>query len=491
MKVILWLHRYLAVAVGLLMTLWCVSGFVMMYQGFPEISRAEQLAGLEPLNVSQCCRLNAINPAVEGRDFRVEMLLGRPVLRLGERTLDLTSGRDMPALDEAAIVDIARTWAKGNQVSVVDMQHNVIDRDQWTIQTARRNSPVNHIRFNDDVGTEIYINGSTGEVFQKTTSAVRFWSWLGAVPHWLYPTLLRQNSDLWVEVVIWTSLAGTFLTLTGIYVGLKRYRWRRAKGQAAHKGKDGRRSPYRGLWYWHHLLGLVFGVLTLTWVFSGLLTMNPWGWLTSPRDSIVQGMQGNFTWGDTQSFLRSLVVVQGDTDFPEDTRQLISSSFNDQLSVLVYDAKGNQVGRLSHDATVAAPVSAALVQERLNVLGQGDAVVEWMTEEDLYYYQHKTPIDLPVIKASINDGDRVLYIQPDSGRIQVVNGTRRLSRWTRVGMHRLDYPGFKSRPVWDILVIAMLFGVTCLVATGTWMSFRRIKQDTKRALKKSNTRQAL
>ena len=498
MKAILWLHRYLAVAVGILMTLWCVSGFVMMYQGFPAISRAEQLQGLAPLDVTDCCQLNAIDPAAEGQDFRIEMHLGRPVMRLRDRTLDLTTGRDIPALDDQSIEQVAREWAAGNQVEVADLQRDVIDIDQWTIQTARRNSPVSHIHFNDDAGTEIYINGTTGEVFQKTTTMVRFWSWLGAVPHWIYPTILRQNGALWVEVVIWTSVAGTFLTFTGIYVGLKRYRWRRktqqpanvtANGNGSHN-KNQKRSPYKGLWYWHHILGLVFGVLTLTWVFSGLLTMNPWGWLTSPRDSIAQDMQGTFTWGDTQSFLRSLASAQRNGDLPEDIRQLSSSAFNDELSVLAYDANGDQVKRLNLDATEAAPVSVTTVTQRLSGLGLTEAGVQLMTEEDLYYYEHKSPIDLPVIKASIDDGDRVLYVQPDSGRVQVVNDTRRLSRWTRVGLHRLDYPGLKSRPVWDMLVIVMLFGVTCLVATGTWMSFRRIRQDIKLAFKKRKTRQA-
>ena len=129
-----------------------------------------------------------------------------------------------------------------------------------------------------------------------------------------------------------------------------------------------------------------------------------------------------------------------------------------------------------------------MVQQRLNTLGITGASVEMMNEEDLYYYEHKTPIDLPVIKGSIDEGARVLYVQPDSGRMQVVNDTQRLSRWTRVGLHRLDYPGLKSRPVWDVLVVVLLFGVTCLVATGTWMSFRRIRQDIRRMFRKRKAR---
>ncbi len=38
MRTILIVHRYLGVAIGLVMTLWCLSGFVMMYRGFPAVS---------------------------------------------------------------------------------------------------------------------------------------------------------------------------------------------------------------------------------------------------------------------------------------------------------------------------------------------------------------------------------------------------------------------------------------------------------------------
>ena len=37
-RVLLFVHRYLAVAVGLLMALWCLSGFVMLYQPYPELT---------------------------------------------------------------------------------------------------------------------------------------------------------------------------------------------------------------------------------------------------------------------------------------------------------------------------------------------------------------------------------------------------------------------------------------------------------------------
>ena len=48
-------HRWLGIALALLMALWTLSGFVMMYVSYPETSAAERIAGLDPLDLSACC----------------------------------------------------------------------------------------------------------------------------------------------------------------------------------------------------------------------------------------------------------------------------------------------------------------------------------------------------------------------------------------------------------------------------------------------------
>src|SRR5262249_53973239 len=60
---------------------------------------------------------------------------------------------------------------------------------------------------------------------------------------------------------------GCILALLGIGLGVVQFRYRRPV-----------KLPYAGLTKWHYAFGLVFGVLTLTWVFSGLLSMEPWAW---------------------------------------------------------------------------------------------------------------------------------------------------------------------------------------------------------------------
>ena len=51
LRPILFVHRWLGVIVGLLMTIWCLSGFVMMYVDYPRLMPNEQIAGLAPLQL--------------------------------------------------------------------------------------------------------------------------------------------------------------------------------------------------------------------------------------------------------------------------------------------------------------------------------------------------------------------------------------------------------------------------------------------------------
>ena len=62
---------------------------------------------------------------------------------------------------------------------------------------------------------------STGEVVLRTTRRERFWGYLGPVIHWVYFTPLRQNGPLWTEFVIWSSLIGCVMCVTGSGLGAR------------------------------------------------------------------------------------------------------------------------------------------------------------------------------------------------------------------------------------------------------------------------------
>ncbi|HEU4617512.1 MAG TPA: peptidase, partial [Gammaproteobacteria bacterium] len=346
MRLILLVHRYLAVAIGLLMSLWCLSGFVMLYQAYPSLTDTERLAGLEPLDLRGCCKLEGVDLPEDTSvgDFEVEMLLGDPVLRLGggfgrggwplsagpsAAALDLRTGEPVPALSGDQAAQVAREYGLRHALGE-PRALGLVDIDQWTVQDARINRPVYLFGFGDRAHTEIYVSGASGKVFQDTSRPERVLAWLGAIPHWLYPLKLRQNAPLWTAIVVWTSGLGTFLTLTGLAVGIWRFRFR---------GDGGRRSPFRGWWYWHHIGGLVFGVLALTWVFSGLMTMDPWGFLFKGGSRYEAEIRGDATWGEIKRFL----TAPPDLGAGHELAQLAAAPFDGRLYAHAFLADGRVV----------------------------------------------------------------------------------------------------------------------------------------------------
>ena len=82
-RLLVLIHRYLGIAIGLIVALWCLSGFVMMYVQYPDLSEWEYLTGLPTIDTENCCTVDSdVLDQLEGVDeISVEMLAGQPVLR--------------------------------------------------------------------------------------------------------------------------------------------------------------------------------------------------------------------------------------------------------------------------------------------------------------------------------------------------------------------------------------------------------------------------
>jgi hypothetical protein len=118
------------------------------------------------------------------------------------------------------------------------------------------------------------------------------------------------------------------------------------------------------------------------------------------------------------------------------------------------------------------------IEQRVAQLDSDVREAGLMHAEDSYYYGHKREVDLPVYRAIMDDSERTrLYINPDTGALRSLGRTGRWSRWIRTGLHDLDFPILRLRPIWDIVVILLLLGVTLVCVTGTWMAMRRIRRD--------------
>lgn len=489
LKPVLILHRWLGVIVGAIMTLWCLSGFVMMYADYPRLLPAGQLRGLAPLGSVPADGLARVDlpDDLPLASARVESMAGRPVLRIAPATdpgrpiaqmrvtpdaFDLTDGKPLSALTPQDVAKVGADFGRHAGVTGPVKAVTPTGIDQWTVQTYKRNAPLYRIDYADADGTQAYVSGKTGEVVQATTRRARFWGWLGAVPHWLYPTLLRQDGALWDRVVVWTSLAGCFLTATGLWAGIARLRRKR----------DGRiGSPFRGLWWWHHIFGLWFGVLTLTWVASGLFSMNPWGFLDSMAGFAErQRLAGPMRWDEVRASMTAAPM-------PANIARLESAPLGGRLYLMAVAGDGRAT-RLAANGS-PAPLREG---ELRAALASGPAVesLVLLHAEDAYYYRHKFAAPLPVWRAVLRDDEQTrLYIDTASGQlIRAFDRNRRWFRWLQDGLHSLDLPILRIRPIWDLVVIPLLAMVTLVCVTGTWMAWTKVQRDIRRMKRRARRR---
>jgi hypothetical protein len=458
------------------MAVWCLSGVVMMYVPYPRLTEEQRMAGLVPLDWRGCCKFGVQDGAPISDDarvsaFQVEMLGEQPVLRAtfegsGRRLFDLRSGAAIESVSDAQALLAAAELAESMGIGHKPVPLGLILRDQWTVAYNRGERPIHPFAFDDAENTVVYVSSTSGKVLQVTQSSRRFWNWLGAVPHWLYPTALRQHTAVWAQIVIWTSVVGTFLTVTGLYLGIKELR-RRQNGKLS--------SPHRGLMYWHHVPGLVFGVLVLSWTISGLLSMNPWGMMETERvGEDIETLSGKAPkWSEVRQLISA--VVSG---APDRVVSLNSASFGGQLFAIMSTDSGE---RRRVDVTDAhMPLAKKEWDAAAARLQPDGAPASWslLETEDAYHYgtRGQSPV-LPVVRV-VTGGDRPVryYLDAVSGRlVNKVDSGGKAFRWWHSGLHTLDFSSV-TRNAWfrNALMLPLLLGAAFVCATGTWLGIRRL-----------------
>jgi len=480
MRALLLIHRYLGIGLGVLMVGWCLSGIVMMYVGYPALLPSERLRHLEPIDWRSCCVIDDAelpdDAAVTA--YEVEMIATHPVLRVkladaGWRVVDLSTGHaitSFTALDTQAVAtSFDRTdHGPGATNAATPRLDAVITYDQWTVSGEfNKARPLYRFVLDDAAKTRLYVSSKTGKVVQVTNAHERFWNWLGAIPHWLYFAQLRRQTAVWNQLVIWTSLGGCFLTMIGLYIGVERFVRR----------PHGRYSPYRGVHLWHHVPGLLFGLFVLSWVGSGLVSMNPWGFLESAnRQDAIQRLRGAPTSG--AQVKASLTALAASSLLP-DIVSVDSAPLWGQFYLVATTLNGAR-WRFSADGVSARMGSEAWAKIAQTLSDGGNesvAVPELVTEGDAYYFsRHRNAAQLPIYRIVLHDEQQTrYYLDPLSGTVvQSLDSNGRWYRWLHQGLHTLDFSfALRTRPAWDLLMLALLAGVTGVCATGAYLGLRR------------------
>jgi hypothetical protein len=535
-------HRWLGIVGGVLFVAWFFSGIVMMYARMPGMAPEERLArapaldlstataspleaaravGLVPDDAAAVGNLARPAPETTAQKYaaeisidrvRVAMLGDRPVYRFGTGRNETVVFADTPGIlglvDRAEAEAIARRYAP-DYTGPFRYEAYLTEPDQWTLQ-ARGLMPIHRFALDDDDATRLYVSALSGDVVVRTTRAERLWGYLGPVTHWVYFTPLRTHGSVWSEFIIWSSLIGCVMCLTGLvwgvwrYSPMRRFRLKRVPSQ----------SPYAGMMKWHHYTGLIFGVITLTWTYSGLLSMGPFNWFQSP--GITAEQREAFTGGPlrvdqlTLEGLRAS-VAELDRTFGggRAVRELEAAQFRGEPFWLAYRAPSADgaaqwmhVGlwpraprpRLEHRYVSAIDPQAGafarfdeprfgsesmLEVARAAMTGVAIQDAVWLQEYDAHYYDLRAGRPLPVLRVRFADEAQTwFYLDPSRGAIvQKMDDTRRLRRWLYQGLHSLDFPFlYYKRPLWDLVVIVLSIGGLALSATTLLPGWRRLRR---------------
>jgi len=504
-KLLAYSHRWLGIALCVLFAAWFVSGIVMMYARMPGLAEEERLARAEPLDLSAI----AMSPAeVADRAFedadrvQVGMLLGRPVYRFGVRDQTVVfadTGEYFLGLTPQDAEAVARRYAPGH---AGPLRHAAVinpgDPDQWTIQ-AQNLMPMHRFDLDDAEDTHLYVSEVTGDVELRTTRVERFWGYLGPVFHWVYFTPLRRNGYVWSQFVIWSSLIGCVMSVIGIVWGL----WRFSPRKHFRLKRVPTVSPYAGWMKWHHVSGLLFGVVTVTWAYSGLLSMGPFDWFRSPPPSSTEreASTGGPLKVDllTVDSIKAAVAAVAPSFVP---KELESMQFRGEPYWTARRAPtGAQAALWMHEGLLPRAPRPHLEQRYVSAVHPergpiatfgDDAMTEiaeaampgasvldavWLQEYDAYYYDPRGSRPLPVLRVRYQDEhDTWLYLDPQRGGIvQRSSNVSRLRRWLYQGFHSLDFPFlYFRRPLWDLVVIALSIGGTVLSVTTMVPAWRRL-----------------
>ena len=281
MRWIIFIHRWLGVGLCLLFSAWFLSGIVMIFQPYPSLSESERLSRCEQIVLS-----NEILPITEHLSLINENSTKVTLISiLGELYYWWESeGNDRITVVHAVTgltpqFDINQIQKIANQYypdKTIESIRATIEYDQWTVSNRFDPfRPFYRVEFVDDVNTHIYVSSRNGQVLQETNQKQRAWNYIGSVIHWIYPTVIRKNWTLWDQLVWWLALAGIVSAITGITLGV-------IKSIRAQSGW----SEYSGWLYWHHLGGLIIGLLVLSWIFSGWLSMDHGRIFSTPEPTI-------------------------------------------------------------------------------------------------------------------------------------------------------------------------------------------------------------
>ncbi|PID89668.1 MAG: hypothetical protein CSB01_00850 [Bacteroidia bacterium] len=480
-KILFEIHRTLGVIMSLMFFVWFLSGIVLLFQGFPHASRKDRFLNLSTFSEDTFKGILPPSEAFKGA-VNLELCDTVPVYRVYE-SRKKQKVYNAKNLEEIAFFseDYARELCYSFRQAKVKELLVMNDLDQWIPWSSYKVLlPFYKCYLDDDKHTVLYISQKTGSILQETNRKSRWFARLGAIPHWLYFSNLRQHQGAWENVLIYLSIVGLFVSLSGLILGfimMVKKRWL---------------TPYKKKWYrWHHITGYIFGVFTFTFLLSGLLSMTDipdWLLFVKQREKISWEQTLNITQHEScnpQRLYKSISPKKG-------IRKIEWKSIFDQPYYFVYydDFKNPKVYQQLKDTIVLHEgfTFEQIAAESEKRFAKKPVKLFVQNEYDNYYRFYKMyHCPLPVYRLDFNDDAKsCLYISPKTAeKVMRVDRTSRVRRWLYGALHTFGF-GILNDIEWlrKLLIILASTGGLFLSYTAVVLSFRWIRRKKNKYTKK-------
>lgn len=483
------IHRWTGVGACVLMALWFFSGVVMLFIGYPKFTPWERLAALPPLTSESCCIPVDAALAVSRSPAAVHEIVltsidKHPYYRLHEHPggyvmVDAVTGKRAAPADRDTALASARAFLPHAEADYLGQ----VEEDRWThARGLNPYRPLHQVQMNDADHTLLYVSSSTGQVVMDAPRAQRAWNYVGAWLHWLYMFRDRSVDPVWTWLLIILSAVGTVTAITGTLAGV--WRWRFGK-----RYKSGARTPYRESYLrWHHITGLLFAGFIFTWMFSGLMSMNPLGIFDAkgacPNLSAYRGGQI----ANTHLALTPAAALN------------VLKKENFQAVEIEWRVLNGQAYLLARNATAATRLiveedkqfivrdrwtDAELLHAAAQLLPTPVVTHQNILQYDNYYYGRQVEAmrgaderRLPVIRAEFADAHNTWsYIDPYTGDVALsVDASQRTSRWLFSFLHSWDVPAMLKTGLWrDAVLIFLSLGGFLMSITGIVIAYGRMR----------------
>ena len=497
MKLLRFLHKWLGIFMAPLLVMWFFTGFFMIFfKEYPRVEKEQAYKLLDPIgaidslpNSTQLLDWYQAHTAsgAQLRGVSLKREAGKAQLTLvgseGEVAMDLLT-QELLSDTPATLEELAKKTARVTGYSPAQVD-TIYQLTQWLPFASRREDlPFIKMSVDDPQSTTLYFSGKSGRLLQTTNNSNRRASYVSTIPHWIYFWQLRQHEELWRNLFVVLSIIGCVMIISGLIVGVV---WT-VKSRRSSKRRWSPFTLKSGAWlYWHHIAGLLFGLVMLSWMFSGWMTVRRLPkWIAGPNPrSELFALADSGAIAPDEALQFGQILAQYPTAKEISFAHYMGQPYyrlemgEQRATYLVVNGEG-----LSPLALDEEEVLSYLQGLCLGIEVKSARILEHYDGHYLPQPGERNSLPLPVVEVTTGEGS-TLYVALTAPTITVQNRATRLNDIVYHKLHSYKYLWAYHHPTLRICVMCFLLtGGLIVSVTGLANAWRALKRSLKRRPKR-------